>query len=287
VIAAFRALRRALDDTESEDERVLLRNALRDALDRDAATMAETRIVANSWTVTGEIHRGRHFVIEALRHRDLGDSWAIKRIISAHARDPLFRDMLLREAANHLRVRHKAVLAAHAVLRLEDGSPGLVLEYRQGPSLAAQLSQSALTAVQILQLTSRICEALIEVHSLGIIHGDVTPANILLPQGEPGLALLCDFGLSTVAGAGIDGFDALGTPGFMAPEAEIPCAPRHPAADIYGLGAIITACLDVAGTDCCVPLHQLAALLCAQDVASRPQTVATVQHRLKTIASEL
>jgi len=288
VIAAFRALRRALDDTESEDERALLRNAVRDALDRDAATLGtERRIVANSWTVTGEIHRGPHFVIEALRHRDLGDRWAIKRILPAHARDPLFRDMLLREAANHLRVQHPAVLRAHALLRLEDGSPALVLEYRQGPSLAGHLRDSALTPPQILQVASRICEALSEVHSRGITHGDVTPANILLPQSEPGLALLCDFGLSTASGEGIDGFEALGTPGFVAPEAAIPHGLRHPGTDIYGLGAVVGACLDAACACDCVALRQLAASLCMENAASRPPTVAAVQHRLRTIASEL
>ena len=337
VITAFAGLRRALADTASTEDRAMLRDAIRDALDRDAATHAadtlaadtrakgplaadtpaivpiatdilaagarhtdplatgplatdslpaETRIVANSWTVTGEIYQGSHFVIERLRHRDLGDSFALKRIRTHFAGDPLFRHMLLREARNHLRVRHRSVLHAHIVLRLEDGSPALVLEYRPGPSLSAHLRQAALAPRDIVQLTSRICEALGEVHSLGLIHGDVTPANILLPEREPARALLCDFGLSSAIGQGIEGFDALGTPGFVAPEAEMPDRARHVGIDIYGLGAVLLSCLDALQPVQCAPLQQLAESLCMGDQAGRPQTIAAVGQILEAMASE-
>jgi len=289
VIGAFGALRRALDETASPLKRRILRDAVRDALDRNAVDLSleHGRIVANTWSVTGQIYRGTHFLIERLRHRDLGSEHALKRIVPDHARDPLFRGLLLREAAHHLLIRHPTVLFAQALLRLDDGSPALLMDYRPGVSLAVLLRETPLTLQCIHNLIARLCEALTVIHGAGMTHGDLTPSNILLPKGRLGDAVICDFGLSGAIGEAIDGFDSLGTPGFVAPEAVLSGAPRDARVDIFGLGAVVRACLDALpsdarGTDCAADLLQLVRRLCADDPAARPTSPRAVQALLET-----
>ena len=119
-----------------------------------------------------------------------------------------------------------------------DEIPFVVLEYLEGKSLAEQITSSLLSDCECRRVLTQIGEALSYIHSRGLVHRDVKPANIFLSAG--GTTKLLDFGLTldmnrtrlTATGMYV------GTFLTMAPEAfsQEGCTS---ASDFYGLGATL------------------------------------------------
>jgi len=90
----------------------------------------------------------------------------------------------------------------------------LVEQWVNGAPLSAVLSRSGrLRAIDALALTHGALSGLSYAHDRDVVHGDVTPSNILID--ESGTPMLVDFGLAAAPGAASVG----GSPGYMAPEA--------------------------------------------------------------------
>ncbi|MHC4598508.1 MAG: serine/threonine-protein kinase, partial [Planctomycetota bacterium] len=87
-------------------------------------------------------------------------------------------------------------------------------------------------SIKVVELTVQVCRALAYLHTRGIIHFDVKPANILVSPDRTSIKLI-DFGL-----AGTRASELFGTPGYMAPEIfrESEVDRR---ADLYGLGVVL------------------------------------------------
>ncbi|MBI2769476.1 MAG: serine/threonine protein kinase [Burkholderiales bacterium] len=135
--------------------------------------------------------------------------------------------------------RLACVLDHPNVLRaIEHGTAGgtgfLAMEYAAGGHLG---NCGAIDAPRLLSLLRQAASALARVHSLGWVHRDVKPANLLV-RGDGSLAL-ADFG--SLCGNG-DGDPqrarVAGTPVYCAPE-QSRGDPAGPGADIYSLGAVL------------------------------------------------
>ncbi|MCG6954788.1 MAG: LytTR family transcriptional regulator DNA-binding domain-containing protein [Gemmatimonadetes bacterium] len=93
---------------------------------------------------------------------------------------------------------------------------------------------------EAVSIASKVGEALSHAHGLGLLHGDLKPANILFDEGEP---MLSSFGVLLAlgrAGARLSETDLrLGTPYYMSPERAVGAAEAGPSSDIYALGCLL------------------------------------------------
>ncbi len=127
-----------------------------------------------------------------------------------------------REALAAARLSHPAIVALYEAY-VEDDAFYLVSELVHGRTLAELIATGELSDEQVMQIGVTLTDALAHAHARGVIHRDVKPQNVLVPddEAEPvAIAKLTDFG-----GARLSGEDALtrtgetlGTLAYMAPE---------------------------------------------------------------------
>jgi len=95
-------------------------------------------------------------------------------------------------------------------------------------TLRADLERGRLPAAKVLEIGLALSEALLHLHSNGLVHRDVKPSNVIFVNGRPKLA---DIGLVTDAS---DQCSIVGTEGYLPPE-----GPGTPQADIFALGKVL------------------------------------------------
>ena len=115
----------------------------------------------------------------------------------------------------------------------------VILDYVPGPTLEQVVAERGrLQQNEAVNLAQQICEAVQELHRLGVLHRDLTPANIIVADDG---AHIIDLGiarpLTDTANRNRD-TTALGTYGFASPE-QYGFAPTDVRSDIYSLGRIL------------------------------------------------
>ena len=77
----------------------------------------------------------------------------------------------------------------------KEGRTALLEEYVQGDNLGELLEGGLLTSREARQITRQLCSALWVLHSMGVVHRDVKPENIIIRGKE---AVLIDFDASRI-----------------------------------------------------------------------------------------
>ncbi len=163
---------------------------------------------------------GRLVALKSLR-RDLPDKAQVR-----------LRDSLLQDGRSLASVRHPNIVHVNDVFEV-DGRLYLCLEYVPGESLGSVIEFGVLHWSDALRYVADVGEALRAVHSVGLVHRDVKPRNILWDSGTDEVKLT-DFGLAVRCG---EPSGPGGTPLFMAPEAFE--GKSGIAGDVYSLGATL------------------------------------------------
>ncbi len=166
---------------------------------------------------------------------------AVKLLSAGPWASPEFVARFRQEAQHAAQLQHPGIVTVFEMGEL-DGLVYYAMQLVRGESLAQCLGRRGgrLPPREAAVLMRTVAEAVAYAHSLGVLHLDLKPANILLD--EAGVPRVADFGLARrIDPDGIlDNDHIAGTPSYMAPEqASVGEHPLTQASDVWGLGAIL------------------------------------------------
>ncbi|MFT4081961.1 MAG: protein kinase [Nocardioides sp.] len=238
---------------------------------------------------------------------------AVKLLLAGLAHSPGFAARFEREAAVMARLESPHVIALYDHGRI-DGWPYLVSQYAAGGDLGHLIARHRqLPGPLAAQICAQVADALAAAHSVGVIHRDVKPSNVLLRDErlDRPHAYLGDFGVAHTDASGLTQPGSIaGTWNYLAPE-RAAGDPGSLASDLYALGCLLYESLTgrppYAGSDVEValahvsgPIPQLAgnddftrranailARLLAKDPAARPHRAAEVRDQLQLLSGRV
>lgn len=204
------------------------------------------------YRVLGLLGAGGMGLVFRAEDRQLGRTVALKVMKPQLAADGTARQRFLREARAAAAVRHDHVVTIYQVGE-DRGVPYLATELLEGQTLEQRLRQpDPLPVAEALRVGRELAEGLAVAHGRGLIHRDIKPGNIWLEaggrrpadgaaSGAAGRVKILDFGLARLAD-GQEGLtqtgQALGTPGYMAPE-QATGGEVDRRTDLFSLGCVL------------------------------------------------
>jgi serine/threonine protein kinase len=213
------------------------------------------RVIAGQFRVERLLGGGAMARVYLAQQVEHGRPVALKILHPALLREESASARLRREATIGARLRHPnigEVLMMGSVDRTPDhagGEPFIVLEYLDGISLTSALlaSGGGLGVVRSVHIAQQICDGMGEAHSLGVVHRDLKPDNIMLVRrgDDSDFVKVLDFGMAR-AGRDPDFVTrdgaVLGTARYMAPEAA-QGGSVGPEADVYAIATLLFQCI--------------------------------------------
>jgi serine/threonine-protein kinase len=217
----------------------------------------------------------------------------VKALPKSRQHDVRAVEKFLQEARILARLDHPGIVHVAGVGRFPGGGYFIAMEFIDGVDLQKRLSRSPLPLAEAARIVRDAAAAIDYAHQQGIVHGDLKPANVI--QDATGRDVVTDFGLAQfVAGARRPPQWIIGgTRGYIAPEVLQHGTPPTPAADVYGLGALLFA-LTTGGvpgsgalpTNGASPLHSLLSHCMATAPADRFPRASDVATALDIMLSE-
>ena len=167
---------------------------------------------------------------------------ALKIVLDEHARNARFLARFEREGRLAAQLTHSHLVPVYEA-GIEEGVPFLAMAYVEGVDLySAVVERERLHPVTTARIVSEVGSALDTAHSVGLVHRDVKPGNILLERRDDGVrAFLTDFGLSkhVESTSGLTGTGQwVGTIDYAAPE-QVQAQETDARTDVYALGCVL------------------------------------------------
>lgn len=128
-----------------------------------------------------------------------GEPVAIKVILPEIAEDNKAADMFRREARTLRLLHHDAIVRYFAYLPPDQALNlhALVMGFIEGTKLSDRIKTlGGLSLSEVCRLFIRLTDGLVAAHELGVVHRDLSPDNVMLPDGNIDKAILIDFGIS-------------------------------------------------------------------------------------------
>ncbi|HKB41737.1 MAG TPA: serine/threonine-protein kinase [Gemmataceae bacterium] len=190
--------------------------------------------------IRGEIGHGGMGIVYRAWDPALRREVALKKIRAGTLATPDQVSRFYREARAAAQLQHPNILPIHG-MGLHHGEHCFTMPLLTGGSLADHANRFSASLRAAVVLVEKVARAIQAAHEKGIIHRDLTPANIFMDErGEP---LVGDFGLARFSDTGTDVTipgQVLGTPSYMAPEQAAGQVWKvGPGSDIYSVGVIL------------------------------------------------
>ncbi len=199
------------------------------------------RALGSQYTLGELIGRGGFAEVYAARDQRLKRDVAVKTLrYDLHASTVLL-ERFQREAEAMAQLRHPNVMPIYTVGEGE-GLAYFVMPLVRGDTLGQRIRRDGRLPIALVQrIVHETASALEHAHSVGMVHRDVKPENILL-EGDAARVLVTDFGIARAAEARGDSLTGtgiiLGTPDYMSPEQASEEREVDHRSDIYSLGVV-------------------------------------------------
>ena len=191
------------------------------------------------YKIVDELGRGAMGVVYRAEDPALDRTVALKTIIlsdEAEGRADYAKRFFL-EAKAAGKLTHPNIVTTYDFGE-EHGLAYMAMELLEGTELRERLKNGALPAAEAMEIAAQIAEGLAFAHERGVVHRDIKPGNIMLP--ERGQAKIMDFGIARMRAADHKTSTGmvLGTPKYMSPE-QIVGTPVDHRSDIFSLGIVL------------------------------------------------
>lgn len=225
-----------LRDTTARDRHV---SALRASMPRE-----EPKTLGERYIVRGVLGKGGQGAVYAVDDRLSSASLVAKVLAPDVMAHPRLVQFFVDEARIAATLDHPGIPKVHDVGVAPGERIWMVMDRVEGETLKARVRREGrLGTDEVLSVVRGVLEALVAVHSAGLVHRDVKPDNIMLgPEGE---VWLLDLGIARLA---VDDDPAaerivLGTPQYLSPEQINRGTSVDGRADLYSLGLVAHFCL--------------------------------------------
>jgi serine/threonine protein kinase len=267
------------------------------------STIAYTPETRERYTLTRLHAQGGIGQVWLAKDGDLGRQVALKELRPERASNPAVWSRFLEEARITGQLEHPGIVPVYELSRrADDEAPFYTMRFVRGRTLSeavqtyhARHKRSEVGPLDLHALLTAfvgVCQAIAYAHSRGVIHRDLKGQNVVL--GDFGEVVVLDWGLAKLVGQPeaeqaaappirpdparsaheptLEG-QALGTPGYMAPEqAEGRNDRIERRTDVYGLGAILyeilTGLPPIQGDDTATVLRRV-----IHEEPARPRTI--------------
>jgi serine/threonine protein kinase len=208
---------------------------------------APQQLIAGRYRLVKLIGSGGMGAVWEARDERLHRPVALKQLHGQHGMAPaeaeLANQRAMREARITARLHHRHAVPVFDVV-VHEGRPCLIMQFLPSMALSAVLREGGpLDPAEAAKVGAQISSALAAAHSVGIVHRDVKPGNILIT--DDGSALISDFGISHALGDATLTATGLvhGTPAFLAPEVARGRDSTF-ASDVFSLGSTLYAAVE-------------------------------------------
>ena len=185
----------------------------------------------------GTVYRAQHGMLKR--------PTAVK-LLSADRNSPEDLDRFRREVQMTAKLKHPNTVTIYDYGRTDDGTFYYAMELLDGVTLLEVVQvEGYLPQSRVIHILKQCAMALQEAHSIGLVHRDIKPNNIMMTRqgGMHDVTKVLDFGLVKNVGAGTDATNTvseaiIGTPRFMSPEQILDPPSIDARSDLYALGAV-------------------------------------------------
>lgn len=204
------------------------------------------------YRVTAVIGEGSSGVVYQVVNGVTGRLEAMKVLTDDISRDLQQVERFLHEIQLQAKLEHPNIAQVRTAF-CEERTLIMVMEQVGGEALDLQIARRRPAPIETMRIIDQVLQGLGYAHSMGVIHRDVKPANILV--GKDGQVKLTDFGLArqqsepskTLPGV------AVGTVYYMSPEQVRACGPIDGRSDLYSVGVVfyelLTGCRPFDGAE--------------------------------------
>ncbi|MEU0179593.1 protein kinase [Streptomyces sp. NPDC006207] len=173
---------------------------------------------------------------------------AVKTLHTDLGREQSFRERFRREAQAVAKLNHTNIVSVFdSGEDTVDGAlvPYIVMEYVEGKPLRDVLDEDiaqfgAMPTEKALKITADVLAALSESHSMGLVHRDIKPGNVMLTKR--GVVKVMDFGIARAMQSGVSSMTqtgmVVGTPQYLSPEQALGRGVDE-RSDLYSVGCLL------------------------------------------------